>query len=107
MKQEKIVKTKSSKKKKLGKFFVLRLYVTGANPSSTRAIANIRSICQKHLRGKYDLQVIDLYQHPRIAKDEQIIAAPTLIKKLPNPSRRFVGDMSNLETILAGLSLKE
>jgi circadian clock protein KaiB len=86
--------------------YVLRLYVTGMTPKSTRAISNIKKICEEHLNGRYDLQVIDIYQQPRLTKGEQIIAAPTLIKKLPFPIRRFIGDMSNKEKILMGLDLR-
>lgn len=86
--------------------YVLRLYVTGVTPRSTRAIANLRRICQEHLEGRYDLQVIDIYQQPALAKGEQIIAAPTLIKKLPHPLRRVIGDMSDEKRVLLGLDLR-
>jgi circadian clock protein KaiB len=86
---------------------VLRLYVTGMTPKSTRAISNLKKICEEHLGGRYDLQVIDIYQQPTLAKGEQIIAAPTLIKKLPLPLRRLIGDMSNTEKILLGLDMKK
>jgi circadian clock protein KaiB len=87
--------------------YVLRLYVTGATPRSARAIANIRKICEQHLEGRYDLEVVDITEHPTLAEGEQIIAAPTLIKKLPLPLRRFIGDMSQTERILFGLDLRE
>jgi len=87
--------------------YLLRLYITGLTPRSTKAVANIRKICEAHLRGRYDLEVIDIYQKPTLAAGEQIIAAPTLIKKLPLPLRRFIGDMSNTERILLGLDLRE
>lgn len=86
--------------------YVLRLYVTGATSSSRRAILNINSICSEHLQGKYDLEVIDIYQKPTLAKDEQIVAAPTLIKQLPLPLRRIIGDLSDHESVLFGLDLK-
>jgi circadian clock protein KaiB len=86
--------------------YLLRLYVTGLTPASTRAIANIKKICEDHLKGRYELDVIDIYQQPVLAKGEQIIAAPTLIKKLPLPLRKFIGDMSNTERILLGLDLR-
>ncbi|MES2920572.1 MAG: circadian clock KaiB family protein [Verrucomicrobiota bacterium] len=86
--------------------YTLRLYVTGTTPHSTRAIVNIRKICEDHLKGRYDLEVVDISQHPTLAAGEQIIAAPTLIKKLPLPLRRFIGDMSQTERILLGLDLK-
>jgi circadian clock protein KaiB len=85
---------------------VLRLYVTGSSPRSARAIFNIRKICDEHLPGRHDLEVVDLSQHPMLAKSEQILAAPTLIKILPLPARRFVGDMSQSERILQGLGLR-
>jgi circadian clock protein KaiB len=86
--------------------YVLRLYVTGSTPHSLRAIANIRKICEEHLDGRYDLEVIDISQHPSLAAGEQIIAAPTLIRKLPLPLRRFIGDMSQTDRILLGLDLR-
>jgi circadian clock protein KaiB len=87
--------------------YTLRLYVTGATPRSARAISNIRKICEEHLEGRYDLEVVDITEHPMLAEGEQIIAAPTLIKKLPLPLRRFIGDMSQTERILLGLDLRE
>ena len=93
-------------RKLVKKRYTLRLYVTGMTPKSTSAISNIRKICEEHLDGRYELQVIDIYQQPALAKGEQIIAAPTLVKKHPVPLRRFIGDMSNTERILLGLDLK-
>ena len=87
--------------------YVLRLYVTGTTSQSTRAISNIRKICEEHLEGRYELEVVDISQHPTLAIGEQIIAAPTLIKKLPLPLRRFIGDMSHTERILLGLDLSK
>jgi len=87
--------------------YLLRLYVTGSTPSSVRAILNIKKLCEEHLQGRYDLEVVDLYQKPHLAKGEQIIAAPTLIKKLPLPLRRVIGDMSNFERVLVGLDLRQ
>ena len=86
--------------------YVLRLYVTGMTPKSARAIANVKTICEEHLKGRYDLEVIDLYQRPQLAEGEQIIAAPTLIKDLPLPLRRVIGDFSNSERVLVGLDLR-
>ncbi len=85
--------------------YVLRLYVTGLTSRGTRAIQNVRAICDEHLAGRYDLEVIDLYQQPVRARDEQIVAAPTLIKQLPLPLRRIVGDMSERHRVLRGLDL--
>ncbi len=86
--------------------YVLRLYITGMTPRSSRAIENIRSVCDEHLQGRYDLEIIDIYQHPSLAQGEQIIAAPTLIKKLPAPLRRMVGDLSDTDKVLLGLDLR-
>jgi len=85
--------------------YVLRLYVVGMTPKSLRAIENIKRICEEHLKGRYELEVIDIYQNPVLAQGEQIIAAPTLIKNLPLPLRKFIGDMSQTEKILLGLDL--
>lgn len=94
------------KKSKTEKY-LLKLYVTGTTPNSVRAISNLKQICEEHLNGRYDLEIIDLYQHPALAQGEQIIAAPTLIKKLPLPLRRVIGDMSSIEKVLFGLDLRE
>lgn len=87
--------------------YILRLYIAGMSPKSVRAIHNIKNICEGHLQGRYNLEVIDLYQTPQLAKGEQIIAAPTLIKKLPLPLRRIIGDMSGTERLLVGLDLRK
>jgi circadian clock protein KaiB len=89
-----------------GQRYVLRLYVTGMTRRSTLAIANVRAICEQHLQGRYDIEVIDLYEHPVLAKGDQIVAAPTLVKRLPLPLRRIIGDMSNAERVLVGLDLR-
>jgi len=86
--------------------YVLRLYVTGMTPRSTLAIANVRKLCEEYLTGRYELEVIDIYQQPKLARGEQIIATPTLIKKLPPPLRRLIGDMSDTERFLVGIDLK-
>jgi circadian clock protein KaiB len=87
--------------------YTLRLYITGTTNRSVKAITNLKKICEEYLEGKYDLEVIDLYKSPNLAKGDQIIAAPTLIKKLPLPFRRIIGDMSNKEKVLLGLNLRE
>ena len=87
-------------------FYILRLYVIGTSPQSVRAISNIKKICEEHLEGRYELDVIDLHQQPQLAHGEQIIASPTLIKKLPLPLRRVIGDMSSEERVLVGLDLR-
>ncbi len=86
--------------------YVLRLYITGMTPRSIRAIENLRAICDENLPGRYTLEIIDIYQRPQLMRGEQIIATPTLIKQLPVPLRRFVGDLSNKEKVLFGLDLK-
>ena len=85
--------------------YLLRLYVTGMTSRSSRAVNNLRAICDEYLEGRYDLEVIDIYQQPVLTKGEQIVAAPTLIKKLPLPMRRIIGDMSNRDGVLLGLDL--
>jgi circadian clock protein KaiB len=86
--------------------YVLKLYVSGMTPRSRIAIRNLQKICDEHLKGFYELEVIDIYQQPTLARGEQIIAAPTLIKKLPEPVRRLIGDMSKTDRVLLGLDLK-
>jgi circadian clock protein KaiB len=86
--------------------YILRLYIAGMTSRSTAAIENIQSICEQNLRGRYELQIIDVYQQPTLARGEQIIAAPTLIKQLPLPLRRFIGDLSHTDKILVGLDLR-
>ncbi len=85
--------------------YVLRLFVSGMTPRSTRAVQNVRAICETHLQGRYDLEVIDIYQQPTLARGEQIIAAPTLVKKSPAPLRYIIGDLSSTERVLRGLDL--
>lgn len=86
--------------------FVLRLYVAGTTPKSARAIANIKKICEEELQGRYDLEVIDMYQQPDIANGDQVIAVPTLIKQLPIPLRKLIGDLSDREQVIVGLGIK-
>jgi len=86
--------------------YTLRLYVTGLTPRSQEAIRNIVAICDEHLAGRCDLEVIDIYQNPVLAKGEQIIAAPTLIKKLPLPLRKIIGNLADKERVLLGLDLR-
>jgi circadian clock protein KaiB len=85
--------------------YILQLYIAGPTPRSSRAVVNIKEICEDRLKDRYDLEVVDVYQQPALAKQEQIIAAPTLVKRLPPPLRRFIGDMSDTECLLAGLGL--
>jgi circadian clock protein KaiB len=86
--------------------YILKLYVAGRSPRSVNAIANIKKLCEEKLQGRYVLEVIDLYQQPQLAQGEQIIAVPTLIRKLPSPLRRVIGDMSNAERVLVGLDIR-
>jgi circadian clock protein KaiB len=87
--------------------YVLKLFVAGASPKSLRAIEEIKRVCEEHLSGRYELEVIDVYQQPGLVVGEQIVAAPTLLKKLPEPMRRLVGDFSNEAKVLLGLDLSE
>lgn len=87
-------------------FYSLRLFVTGSTHQSARAITHLKRICEEHLHGRYDLKVIDIYQEPRRAREEQIIAAPTLIKQLPAPLRRIIGDLSDTKRVLYALNLE-
>jgi circadian clock protein KaiB len=86
--------------------YLLRLYVSRSTLKSKLAVENIKRVCEQHLKGRYDLEVIDIHQHANLARDEQIVAVPTLIKRLPAPLQRLVGDMSDLSKVLVGLDLK-
>jgi circadian clock protein KaiB len=97
---------KAAKSAATDRRYVLRLYVAGINPRSSAAIRTITEICEQYLHGRYELEVIDIYQQPTLAKGEQIVAAPTLIKKLPLPLRRFIGNLADKERILVGLDLR-
>jgi circadian clock protein KaiB len=85
--------------------YMLTLYVTGATPRSLRAIANVKAICEQYLKGRYHLEVVDIYRRPEVLRRDQIVAVPTLIKKLPVPLRLLVGDLSRTEQVLHGLGL--
>ena len=87
--------------------YIFHLYITGATPNSTRAVRNIKEICELHLKGRYELLIMDIYQQPELAKQEQIIAAPTLVKKRPLPARRLIGDLSDRARVLAALGLQD
>jgi circadian clock protein KaiB len=86
--------------------YVLRLFVTGASPRAQLAIANLRRICEQELRGQYELEIIDVLENPQLAEDEKILATPTLIKQLPPPLRRVIGDLSDKEKVLLGLEVR-
>jgi circadian clock protein KaiB len=96
----------TEKKKTDEETYVLRLFVAGTTPGSTRAVAALRTLCDEHLRGRYELEVVDVYQQPVLARDHQIIAVPTLVKHLPLPIRRILGDLTDRERVLMGLDLK-
>jgi circadian clock protein KaiB len=90
----------------VGATYVLRLYVAGLTPRSTAAIRSVKEVCERHLQGRYELEIVDIYQQPTLAKGEQIVAAPTLIKQLPLPLRRLIGDMADEQRVLVGLDLR-
>lgn len=98
---EETIKQKALKRAK----YILRLYVTGSSGRSMRAVHNLKKLCEEYLPNEYDLEVIDIYKDPEAAREAQIIAAPTLVKKLPEPIRKFVGDLSNTQKILIGLDI--
>ena len=85
---------------------MLRLYITGQTPASQRAIANMRLLCEKELKEQIDMEIIDVLERPQLAEDEKILATPTLIKKVPPPLRRIIGDLSDKEKVLLGLDMK-
>ncbi len=86
--------------------YVLKLYVAGQTPRAVRAYENLSRICEDHLKGRYTIQVVDLLREPRLARGDQITAVPTLVRKLPEPVRKIIGDLSNTERVLVGLELK-
>jgi len=108
-----IPKTKRNEKKKeqneepAADAWILRLYVAGQTPNSLTAFENLKKICEDHLGTKYTIEVIDLQKHPQLAKDHQIIAVPTLIRKLPAPVKKIIGNLSNTEKVLVGLDLRK
>jgi len=87
-------------------FWQLRLYVAGQTPKSLAAFANLKKICEEHVAGKYRIEIIDLLENPTLAKGDQILAIPTLVRKLPEPVRKIIGDLSNTEKVLVGLDLR-
>lgn len=87
-------------------YFVLRLYLTGGTPRSVQAVAAIKSLCEQHLKGRYELEVVDLYQNPDRAQDAQIIAAPTLVREMPPPLKRLIGDLGDPDRVMIALDLK-
>jgi circadian clock protein KaiB len=95
--------TKAAKK---GPGYDLRLYVAGQTPRSLQAFANLKKICEEHLAGRYKIQIIDLLQNPKLAKGDQILAIPTLVRNIPKPARKIIGDLSNTDRVLVGLDLR-
>jgi circadian clock protein KaiB len=88
-------------------FWKLRLYVAGQTPKSIRAFANLKELCEAHLKSRYQIEVVDLLKHPQLARGDQIVAIPTLVRKLPPPVRKIIGDLSSTERVLVGLDLRE
>ncbi len=97
---------KSVKARKAQESYLLRLYVAGQTPRCVAAFANLKRICEEHLAGQYRIEVIDLRENPRLARGDQILAIPTLVRKLPQPVRKIIGDLSNTERVLVGLDLQ-
>src|SRR5688572_4670466 len=105
------IKTKTpaqgrQQKRQKAQIYELRLYVAGQTPKSIRAFANLKMLCEEHLKGRYRIEVIDLLEHPQLARGDQIVAIPTLVRKLPEPIRKLVGDLSDTERALVGLDLR-
>jgi circadian clock protein KaiB len=88
------------------KLWRLRLYVAGQTPRSLTAFSNLKAICENHLEGRYHIEVVDLLEHPQLSKGDQILAIPTLVRKLPHPMRKIIGDLSDTESVLVGLDLR-
>lgn len=90
----------------MGKLYELRLYVAGKTLKSVVALENLQKICEEHLKGKYSIEIIDLLEKPQLAEGDQILAIPTLVKKVPEPVRKIIGDLSNVEKVLVGLDIR-
>ena len=89
------------------KAFVLRLYIAGKTPKSMLAFSNLKQICEDHLQGRYEIEIVDLLENPQLARGDQILAVPTLVRRLPEPIKKIIGDLSNTERVLVGLDLQE
>ena len=87
--------------------YKLRLYVAGQTPKSIRAFANLKALCEEHLKGSYQIEVIDLFEHPKLARGDQIVAIPTLVRRLPPPVRKIIGDLADTVRVLVGLDLRK
>lgn len=99
-------KTETSGSGETNERWELRLYVAGQTPKSMTAFSNLKKLCEEHIPGKYHIEIIDLLKHPTLAKGDQILAIPTLVRKLPEPIRKIIGDLSNTERVLVGLDLR-
>jgi len=106
MKIRTVKRPKSNSNRRPAKFWQLRLYVAGQTPKSLTAFSNLKKICEDHLKGRYSIEVIDLLEQPQLSKGDQILAIPTLVRKLPQPVRKIIGDLSNTERVLVGLDLR-
>ncbi len=106
MKAVSTVKGKKAKNGSTGEIWNLRLYVAGQTPKSIKAFANLKKICEEHLAGKYRIEVIDLLKNPQLAKGDQIVAIPTLVRRLPEPLKKIIGDLANTERVLVGLDIR-
>ena len=104
---QELSKKKAHEQSEAPEVWELRLYVAGQTPKSLAAFANLKKICEEHLAGQYHIEVIDLLKHPQLASGDQILAIPTLVRKLPEPIRKIIGDLSNTERVLVGLNLRE
>ena len=100
------MKPKTVKRRASAKLWQLRLYVTGQTPKSLTAFSNLKKICENHLKGRYRITVIDLVKHPQLAKGDQILAVPTVVRRLPKPVRTILGNLSDTERMLVGLDLR-
>ena len=98
--------TKKEENKKESEIWLLKLYVAGQTPKSIAAFANLKKICEEYLKGKYQIEIIDLLKNPQLAKGDQILAIPTLVRQLPPPLRKIIGDLSNTERVLVGLDVQ-
>jgi circadian clock protein KaiB len=106
MKTRTVKRPKSGSNGRSAKLWQLRLYVAGQTPKSLTAFSNLKQICETHLKGRYDIEVIDLVEQPQLSRGDQILAIPTLVRKLPQPVRKIIGDLSNTERVLVGLDLR-
>jgi circadian clock protein KaiB len=106
MKTRTVKRPESRSHRRPAKLWELRLYVAGQTPKSLTAFLNLKRICEEHLKGRYDIEVIDLVEHPQLSKGDQILAIPTLVRKLPQPMRKIIGDLSDTERVLVGLDLR-